>query len=322
MSSKLIDLADAAALVPDGATISFGGFTVQRHPMAFVYELIRLRRRNLYLFGHSGGSDWDILIGAGCVKRVEAAYVADEAFGTIGPRWRQAIQRGDIEWEDYSNFAMVSRFTAGAMGLPFMPTRSLLGSDVLAKDSLSPEQRAADPRTASKKAHVMASPFDPADQVVLLPAIHIDFTVLHVQKATPSGVIRIEGQTFADFEQALCADVLIVTAEEIVPEETLRLEAERNRVPYFAVHHVCHVPFGAHPFAVYRYYDYDPWQLKRYHAAAANDAAFQEYLDTYVYGVPDHASYLTAIGGPARLSALQADPILGYSPNMPRRRLD
>ena len=322
MTNKLIGLAEAAALVPDGDTISFGGFTVQRHPMAFVYELIRLRRRNLYLFGHSGGSDWDILIGAGCVKRVEAAYVADEAFGTIGPRWRQAIQRGDIEWEDYSNFAMVSRFTAGAMGLPFMPTRSLLGSDVLAKDSLSPEQRAADPRTASKKAHVMASPFDPADQVVLLPAIHTDFTVLHVQKATPSGVIRIEGQTFADFEQALCADVLIVTAEKIVPEETLRLEAERNRVPYFAVHHVCHVPFGAHPFAVYRYYDYDPWQLKRYHAAAANDAAFQEYLDTYVYNVPDHASYLMAIGGPARLSALQADPILGYSPTMPRRRLD
>ena len=322
MTNKLISLAEAAALVPDGATISFGGFTVQRHPMAFVYELIRLRRRNLYLFGHSGGSDWDILIGAGCIKRVEAAYVADEAFGTIGPRWRQAIQRGDIEWEDYSNFAMVSRFTAGAMGLPFMPTRSLLGSDVLAKDSLSPEQRAADPRTASKKAHVMASPFDPDDQVVLLPAIHTDFTVLHVQKATPSGVIRIEGQTFADFEQALCAGVLIVTAEEIVPEETLRLEAERNRVPYFAVHHVCHVPFGAHPFAVYRYYDYDPWQLKRYHAAAANDAAFQEYLDTYVYSVPDHASYLMAIGGPARLSALQADPILGYSPTMPRRRLD
>ena len=96
-------------------------------------------------------SNWDILIGAGCVKRVEAAYVADEAFGTIGPRWRQAIQRGPIEWEDYSNFAMVSRFTAGAMGLPFMPTRSLLGSDVLAKDSLSPEQRTADPRRPPRR---------------------------------------------------------------------------------------------------------------------------------------------------------------------------
>ncbi len=322
MTGKLISLAEAAALVPDGATISFGGFTTQRHPMAFVYELIRLRRRRLYLFGHSGGSDWDILIGAGCVQRVEAAYVADEAFGTIGPRWRLAIQRGEIEWEDYSNFAMVSRFTAGAMGVPFIPVRSLLGSDVLAKEALTPERRAADPRTASKKAHVMASPFDPDDQVVLLPAIHTEFAVLHVQQATPSGIVRIEGQDFADFQQGLCAEVLIVCAEEIVADDVLRREPERNRLPYFAVHHVCHVPYGAHPFAVYRYYDYDPWQLKRYHDCAADDAAFGAYLDTYVYGVHDHAAYLEAIGGATRLDALRADPELGYSPTLRRRRLD
>jgi len=322
MTDKLISLAQAAALVPDGATISFGGFTTQRHPMAFVYELIRLRRERLYLFGHSGGSDWDILIGAGCVKRVETAYVADEAFGTIGPRWRLAVQRSEIEWEDYSNFAMVTRFTAGAMGVPFLPVRSLLGSDVLAKEALTPEQRAADPRTAVKKAHVMASPFDPQDQIVLLPAIHTEFAVLHVQKATPSGIVRIEGQDFADFQQGLCADVLIVCAEEIVPDEELRQDAERNRLPYFAVRHVCHVPYGAHPFAVYRYYDYDPWQLKRYHDSAEDENTFRSYLDAYVYGVPDHAAYLEAIGGAERLSALRADPLLGYSPTLRRRRLE
>ena len=88
MTGKLTDLHAAASLVPDGATVSFGGFTTQRHPMAFVYELIRLGRRGLYLFGHSPGGDWDILIGAGCVKRVELAYEADEAFNTVGPRWR------------------------------------------------------------------------------------------------------------------------------------------------------------------------------------------------------------------------------------------
>ena len=160
MASKLIDLAEAAALVPDGATLSLGGFTTQRHPMAFVYELIRLKRRHLYLFGHSPGGDWDILIGAGCVKRVELAYEADEAFRTIGTRWRMAVERGEIEWEDYSNFAMVSRFAAGAMGLPFMPIRSLFGSDVLNKQGLTDEQRAADPRTSPKKLTVMQSPFD------------------------------------------------------------------------------------------------------------------------------------------------------------------
>jgi glutaconate CoA-transferase subunit A len=322
MANKLVGLAEAAALVPDGASISFGGFTTQRHPMAFIYELIRLKRRDLYLFGHSPGGDWDILIGAGCVKRVELAYEADEAFNTIGPRWRLAVQRGEIEWEDYSNFSMVARFTAGAMGIPFMPVRSLLGSDVLARQALSDEQRAADPRTPTKKLHVMESPFNPDDRVVLVPAIHTEFAVLHVQKASAEGTIRIEGQTFADVQQALCADVVIVTAEEIVAEETLRRQPERNLLPYFVVKQVCRVPFGAHPYAVFNYYDYDPRQLKLYHAEAEDDVAFGQYLERFVYGVKDHTAYLEAVGGAARLESLRADPGYGYRPDLKRRRLD
>lgn len=319
---KLTDLAQAAALVPDGATLSFGGFTTQRHPMAFIYELIRLKRRDLYLFGHSPGGDWDVLIGAGCVKRAELAYEADEAFNTIGPRWRLAVQRGEIEWEDYSNFAMVSRFTAGAMGIPFMPVRTLFGSDVLNRAALDEEQRAADPRTSPKKLHVMESPFQSGDRVVLVPAIHTDFAVIHVQKATPNGTIRIEGQSFADVQQALCADTVIVTAEEIVDEDELRREPDRNLLPYFAVNHVCHVPFGAHPYAVFNYYDYDPRQLKLYHEGAEDDQSFQQYLDKFIYGVKNHSEYLEAVGGTSRLDALKADPNFGYSPDLKRRRLD
>src|SRR4030042_425166 len=89
---------------------------------------------------------------------------ADEAFNTVGPRWRRAVERGEIEWEDYSNFSMVARFTAGAMGIPFMPVRSLLGSDVLRKETLTTDERSADPRTAAKKAHGMTSPFNPPDR--------------------------------------------------------------------------------------------------------------------------------------------------------------
>ncbi len=322
MPSKVIPLAQAAALVPDGATLSLGGFTTQRHPMAFVYELIRLRRRNLYLFGHSPGGDWDILIGAGCVKRVELAYEADEAFATIGPRWRLAAERGQIEWEDYSNFSMVARFTAGAMGIPFMPLRSLLGSDVLARGGLSAEARAADPRTSALKLFEMQSPFDPRDRVVLVPAIHTDFAILHVQKATANGIVRIEGQTFADVQQALCAETVIVTCEEIVAEESLRSEPERNLIPMFAVHYVCPVPWGAHPYAVFNCYDYDPRQLKRYHGCAESDAGFQTYLDQYVLGVKTHVEYLNAIGGAERLESLAADPAYGYRPDLQRRRLD
>jgi glutaconate CoA-transferase subunit A len=321
MTQKLIDLREAAAMIPDGATMSFGGFTTQRHPMAFVYELIRLKRRDLYLFGHSPGGDWDILIGAGRVKRVELAYEADEAFNTVGPRWRRAVERGEIEWEDYSNFSMVSRFTAGAMGIPFMPIRSLLGSDVLNKNALTDEQRAADPRTCSRKLHAMDSPFNPQEKVVLVPAIHTDFAILHVQKATASGILRIEGQTFADIQQALCAEVVIATAEELVTEEELRREPERNPIPFFIVKHVCHVPYGAHPYAVYNYYDYDPLQLKEYHECARDDEAYQRYLEKYVYCARSHREYLELVGGKARLDGLAAAPGYGYSPTLKRRRL-
>jgi len=319
MSNKLRGLAEVAALVPDGATISLGGFTTQRHPMAFVYELIRLKRRSLYLYGHSPGGDWDVLIGAGCVKRVELAYEADEAFNTIGPRWRLAVQRGEIEWEDYSNFAMVSRFSAGAMGIPFMPIRSLLGSDLLYKQTLSEAQRAADPRTAPFKLYVMNSPFNPEERVVLVPAIHTEFAVLHVQKASADGNVRIEGQTFADVQQALCADTVIVTAEEIVDEGRLKREPERNSLPYFVTTYVCHVPYGSHPYAVYNYYDYDPQQLKTYHDNAGDDLSFQHYLEKFVYGVKNHQEYLEAVGGSARLAGLRADPDLGYNPSLRRK---
>ena len=319
MKTKLIELSQAAALVPDKATISFGGFTTQRHPMAFVYELIRQGKRDLYLFGHSPGGDWDIMIGAGCVKRVELAYEADEAFNTVGPRWRLAVQNGQIEWEDYSNFSMVARFTAGAMGIPFMPTRSLLGSDVLKKQALSDEQRQLDPRSSPKKAHVMRSPFDPSDRVVLVPAIHTEFAVIHVQKASINGTVRIEGQSFADVQQALAADVVIVTAEEIVDEQHLRQDPERNALPPFVVHHLCHVPFGAHPYAVYNYYDYDPLQLNLYHGRASDDRLFQDYLEKFVLEPKDHAAYLERIGGAERLESLKAVPGFGYRTDLKRR---
>jgi glutaconate CoA-transferase subunit A len=112
-----------------------------------------------------------------------------------------------------------------------------------------------------------------------------------------------------------------VTAEEIVPEEELRREPERNPIPFFAVTYVCHVPFGAHPYAVYNYYDYDPLQLKEYHESARKDDAHQRYLEKYVYSVGDHREYLEVVGGAARLDGLLTAVGYGYSPNLKRRRL-
>jgi len=318
LEEKVMTLREAAELVPNGAHISLGGFTTQRHPMAFVHEMIRQRKRDLHVYGHSPGGDWDILIGAGCVRRVELAYEADEAFARIGPRFRDAVEKRLIEWEDYSNFGMVQRFAAGAMGIPFIPTRTMLGSDMLKKEGFSHELRKSDRKIASKKFSVIECPFT-GDKIVLLPAIQPDVTIIHAQIVDTQGTVRIYGQNFGDEQQAKAAKKLIVTCEEIVQPKKLREFPEHNYIPFFRVNAIVEVPYGAHPYACYRYYDYDPAFLRLYHEQATDDGSFKEFLDEYIYGVNDWEEYLEKIGGDKKLKMLKADKKLGYAPKLKRR---
>ncbi|MBE0616716.1 MAG: CoA transferase subunit A [Proteobacteria bacterium] len=318
METKLLALEEAAERVPSGCTLSIGGFTSQRHPTALLRALIRRGVRDLVVYFHSAGSDLDLLIGAGCVRRVEGAYLADGVFSPIAPNWRRFVEAGRIAFEDYSNAAMMARFTAGAMGLPFFPTRSMLGTDLLAKEGFDGAARRGDPEAASRKAAVLDCPFT-GQPVVLVPAIRTDFCLLHVQRASPQGLVRIQGQEFLDVQQALAARQVIVTCEELVEDEELRREPEQNRIPPFAIHAVVHVPFGAHPHSVHNCYDYDPDHLNLYTRAARADETFGRYLERFVYGVETHADYLQAIGGEERLDALRARSGLGYNPELRRR---
>lgn len=318
METKVISLEAAAELVPSGATISIGGFTSQRHPTALLRALVRRGVKDLVVYCHSAGSDLDLLIGAGCVQRVEGAYLADGIFSPVAPSWRRFVEQGRLEFEDYSNAAMMARFAAGAMGLPFFPTRSMLGSDLLSHEGLDPAIRAADPRAAPRKAVVMACPFT-GDSVCLVPAVRTDFCLLHVQKASPQGLLRIEGQEFLDVQQALAARTVVATCEELVDDEDLRRDPERNRIPPFAVHAVAEVPFGAHPHSVHNCYDYDPDHLNLYARAARSEEGFQQYVERFVRGPADHAAYLEVIGGEPRLDQLRARSGLGYNPELKRR---
>jgi glutaconate CoA-transferase subunit A len=315
--SKVMDLAAAASLVTSGASISIGGFTSQRHPTALLRELVRQGVRDLTLYYHSAGSDVDLLIGAGCVRRLEGAYLADGVFAPIAPNFRRFVEAGRIEFDDYSNAAMMARFAAGAMGLPFLPTKSMLGTDLLAKEGAG-NRPAAEGVSPPAKAATMRCPFSD-ETVVLVPAVRTDYCLLHVQKASPQGLLRIEGQEFLDVQQALAAAKVIVTCEELVDDEQLRRDAERNRIPPFAIHAVVPVPFGAHPHSVHNCYDYDPAHLAAYDAAARSDEGFARYLDRYVHQPADHDGYLEAIGGEARLEELLPRSALGYNPELRRR---
>ena len=321
-TDKVMDLAAAVdRFVKDGSHVSIGGFTVNRNPMAAVYEIIRQGRKNLHLYAHSNGQGVDELIGGGCVARLEIAYAGSGRFAPTCIRFRKAVEAGSLQVEDYSNYQMTLRFLAGAMGVPFLPTRSSLGTSLLSIWGFSEQTRAKDPRLPNQKLTVLENPFGDwtdVDKVVLVPAVTPDVTLLHVQKADRAGTARIEGLTFADVEQAKAAAHVIITCEELVESEALRENPDLNRIPFFCVDAVVPVPHGAYPTACYRYYDYDPVFLNAYRAAAVDEEKHAAYLRDNILAVKDHAAFL-ARQGPERLRQIAADPRTGYAVGLDRR---
>ncbi len=320
--NKCMDLQAAIkAYVPDGAHISIGGFTINRNPMAAVYEIIRQRKKDLHLYAHSNGHGADELIGGGCISRLEIAYGGS---GRLAPTWirfRKAVQEGSLPVEDYSNYQMTLRFMAGAMGVPFLPTRSSLGTDIVNRWGFDIEQRKEDPKLPNDKLIVMDNPFgDWADapKLVLVPAINPDVTIIHVQKADATGLARIRGLTFADVEQAKAARHLIVTCEELLKPGVLKEQPDSNQIPPFCVDAVVQVPHGAYPTACYGSYDYDPVYLNRYKETAPDDKRHHAYLEEFVFGTETHAELIEKIA-PEQLQAIQADKRTGYAVGLDRK---
>ena len=319
VAGKLMSAGDAVArFVSDGAMVALGGFTINRNPMAFVYEMARRRVRDLHLVAHSNGQALDTLVGAGCVSRIEVAYGGNGRFAPTCVRFRKAAERGEIAVEDYSNYQMALRFLAGALNVPFIPTKSGLHTDLVARQGFSSEYRAAH-GLPDKKLIVMPDPFDGAcDDVVLLPALKPDLAVVHVQTVGDDGTVRIKGLTFADLEQAKAARAVIVTCEEIVPAAELRVDPDQNALPPFLVDAVVLAPHGAHPTACRYFYDYDPAFLNDYRRAARDDAAWSAFLDEWVYDLAGHDDYVAKVGA-AQLERIKADPVHGYAVGLDRR---
>jgi len=319
---KVTDLPEAInRYVPDGAHISIGGFTINRNPMAAVYEMIRRKKRGLHLYAHSNGQGADELIGAGCIEMLEIAYAGSGRFASTCVRFKKAVQDGEIVVEDYSNYQMTLRFMAGAMGVPFLPTRSGLGTDIVKKWGFEGPMRMDNPKIPDKKLHIIDNPFGSwadTSKVILVPAICPDVTLLHVQKADRQGTLRIEGLPFADVVQAKAARKVIVTCEELVSSETLRENPDQNQVPFFCVDAVVHIPLGAYPTACYQYYDYDPIYLNSYRNWALKEVSYQGYLEKFIYGTTDHQALIDLIGKD-RIKAIVADPHTGYATGLDRR---
>ena len=321
-TNKLMPISEAVArFVPDGSHISIGGFTINRNPMAAVYEIIRQKKRRLHLYAHSNGQGVDELVGAGCVDKVEIAYAGNGRFAPTCIRFRRAVEAGRIAVEDYSNYQMTLRFMAGAMGVPFLPTRSSLGSDIANLWGFSKDLRKRDARIPDEKLVVLDNPFDgwcDTEKVVLVPAINPDVTIIHVQTADPQGTVRIAGLPFADVEQAKAANHLIVTCETIAAADQLRQSPDQNQIPFFCVDAVVHLPKGAWPTACYRHYDYDPARLHRYREAALDDERYLEYLQEEIFATATHEEMVARVKAD-QLEKIRADARTGYAVGLDRR---
>jgi len=318
LHDKLMTLSEAVSrFVGNGAQVALGGFTINRNPMALVYEIARQKKRDLHLVCHSNGQALDLLVGAGCVGRIEIAYGGNGRFAPTCVRFRKAVERGEVVVEDYSNYQMALRFLAGALSVPFVPTKSGLHTDLVRRSGFSEQYRAAH-GLPPKKLAVIADPFDDGGDVVLLPALTPDVALMHAQYVGDDGTVRIKGLTFADLEQAKAAKAVVVTCEQIVPAAELRADADQNGLPPFFVDAVVPQKHGAHPTACRFFYDYDPQHLNEYKRVARDDQAYGGWLEQWVFGLGDHDEYLAKVGR-EQLARLAADPVRGYAVGLDRR---
>jgi glutaconate CoA-transferase subunit A len=318
INDKLMTAKEAVSrFVRDGDQIALGGFTVNRNPVTLIREVIRQGRKNLYLVVHAQGQSMELLIGAGCVSRVELGYGGLARFAPTGECFKRAACAGTIEVEDYTNYHMTLRFLAGAMGLPFVVTPSGLETDIVRKSGFSPEARGQG-KVPKHKLKVVANPLEEDEDVVVLPPLKPDVALIHAQYVGEDGTVRIKGLTFTDVEQAKAAEKVLVTCEEIVPAEWIRSDPDQNCLPHFFVDAIVHVPYGAHPTACYQYYDYDPTHLNMFKKLSENDQSFRRYLDEWVFPFETQEDYLAKVGA-SNLLRIRSSPVVGYAKGLDRR---
>ncbi|HYJ00009.1 MAG TPA: CoA-transferase [Thermoleophilaceae bacterium] len=277
--------AEVAARVEDGMTVAIGGFVVANHPMPIVRELIRKGARDLTVIGNAtAGLEVDLLIGAGCVRKVIAPYVGAELYAPIGNCFRRAAENGEVEVWECSEYILYAGLQARAMGQEFMAWRGGIGTSI-------PE--------LNKDLKVFESPLGDGKEYLAVPAIGADWGFFHVGLADKYGNGQHVGSRFGDRLIARGSDRVALCTERLVPNEVIRRDPLRTSIPYADA--IVEAPYGSHPYAAHGFYAEDEQHIRDYVEATAayrkgDEAAFQEYLERWITGPEDHDAYVEAVG--------------------------
>ncbi len=249
-----------------------------RCPMSLAREVVRQGKKNLRVCGQ-GVLELDLWLAAGIIKKLDITYIGLEVYGTTAAL-RRAVESGQVETcVEWSNASISWRMKATAMGVPFLPTRSMLGTDML---KYSAAKVVEDPFTGIK--------------VALLPALILDVALIHVHRADKHGNCQIEGISGFALEMSRACKRLIISAEEIIPTEEIRKYPDRTLIPYYLVDAVVHAPYGSYPGEMAYMYGRDEPGIKEWVEMSKTAEGADEYLAKYVHGVKNHAEYLELIG--------------------------
>jgi glutaconate CoA-transferase, subunit A len=277
---KLISLKKAISeFVNDGDIVYAAGFT-HLIPFAAGHEIIRQGKKNLTLARATPDLIYDQMVAAGCAKKVIFSYMGNPGVGSLRIV-RSSIEKGELEWEEYSHFGMITRLQAGASGLSFLPMNQT--------GATSLEQ-------ANPLIKRIPDPYGGKD-VIAVPALNPDVAIVHVQRADKNGNAHLWGIIGEQKEAAFAAKKVILTAEEIVDESVIRSDPNRTMIPGIVVSAVCHVPFASHPSYSQGYYDRDNEFYLAWDKISESQESVQAYLDEWVYGVKDRDAYWKKLGG-------------------------
>ena len=282
LHEKVTSLEEAAKLVKDGDLIGIGGSTLSRTPIAMIWALIRAGRKRLTCARGIMSSDGELLFGSGASDHVITSWFSQGIVWGVSKLMRLYTESKRARFDEWSHMAMGMRFRAGAMGVPFLPMRSMMGSDVLAR---LPEVRE------------MACPYT-GEKLILVPALNPDVALIHVQRCDPYGNAQMDGLQFMDIDLAMAANKVILTTERIVSNEQIRRAPDQTKIPFLAVEAVVEVPFGCAPHECYGLYEPFFKHHDMYAGLIRKDPAkgIAEYLARYFYDPKSWTEYLDLIG--------------------------
>jgi glutaconate CoA-transferase subunit A len=292
LREKVMPLEEAVAFVRDGDRVGIGGSTMSRTPMGLIWALIRAGRTKLSCSRSIVSSDGDLLFASGACDHIVTSWFSQGILWGVSKVMRLYVETGKARYEEWSHLAIGMRFRAGAMGVPFLPIRSMLGSGV---------------RELRPEAVEMTCPFT-NEPVLLVPALNPDVALIHVQRADAYGNAQIDGLPFMDVDLAMAANRVILTTERVVSNDQIRRAPDHTKIPFFAVDAVVELPFGSAPHECYGVYEPMLGHLEWYVSLANGDPVrgMRQYLDRYVYGPGSWREFLDLIGLEQLLVAARA----------------